>query len=269
MWKLVESLQSAFLTPKDGVGGDGEATSEAMVNPTVASPVLGNVDGERVVEKLKGYFSLGKSEIDKAVRADEWGLLEDALLHYRNANRILSEGVALPAMVESSRCLRAHTLRWFSTFELLTKLGFLGAFQIGGWSQAMETEDVQVEGQGRRKVANSGETSSRREHRSAGTHNHSDSCFLGFVGTDSAIMQSPWMILLLAFKWSHWNRDTCIWSGLFQLYHQGDRFHYWLNIHQCCFFCSIVKEARTERAYVKSLKWWIYGLFHLRSWGRT
>lgn len=73
------------------------------MNPTVASPVLGNVDGERVVEKLKGYFSLGKSEIDKAVRADEWGLLEDALLHYRNANRILSEGVALPAMVESSR----------------------------------------------------------------------------------------------------------------------------------------------------------------------
>jgi hypothetical protein len=38
-----------------------------------ASPVLGNVDGERVVEKLKGYFSLGKSEIDKAIRADEWG----------------------------------------------------------------------------------------------------------------------------------------------------------------------------------------------------
>ncbi|KAG0559507.1 hypothetical protein KC19_10G110500 [Ceratodon purpureus] len=87
MWKLVEAFQAAVL------GGKGE----------MASPVLGNVDGERVVGKLKGYFGLGKGEIDKAVRADEWGLVEDALLHYRNANRILSEGVALPAMVESSR----------------------------------------------------------------------------------------------------------------------------------------------------------------------
>ena len=59
------------------------------------------VNEERAVAKLKAYFSLGKSEINKAVRVDEWGLVDDALLHYRNADRILSEGTAA---VESSRC---------------------------------------------------------------------------------------------------------------------------------------------------------------------
>lgn len=105
MWKLVESFQTALLGPKlgDGEAGGASGIMENDRPNSSASPVLGNVDGERVVEKLKGYFSLGKSEIDKAVRADEWGLMEDALLHYRNAHRILSEGVALPAMVESSR----------------------------------------------------------------------------------------------------------------------------------------------------------------------
>lgn len=44
--------------------------------------VFGNVDGECVVEKLKGYFSLGKSEIDKVVWVDEWGFMEDVLLYY-------------------------------------------------------------------------------------------------------------------------------------------------------------------------------------------
>ncbi|KAG0613299.1 hypothetical protein M758_6G092400 [Ceratodon purpureus] len=117
MWKLVESLQAAVLGPKaegeggagagaggGGGGGGDEAMESSRGNqPAAASLVLGNVDGERVVGKLRGYFNLGKSEIDKAVRADEWGILEDALLHYRNADRILTEGVALPAMVESSR----------------------------------------------------------------------------------------------------------------------------------------------------------------------
>jgi hypothetical protein len=64
------------LGPKEGGDGEGATTSGVMENNNRgpgASPVLGNVDGERVVEKLKGYFSLGKSEIDKAIRADEWG----------------------------------------------------------------------------------------------------------------------------------------------------------------------------------------------------
>lgn len=110
MWKLLESLSTALLPSGDEQSsqqgsrrtGAGAGADAGMERGT--SLVLGNVDGERVVEKLKGYFSLGKNEIDKAVRADEWGLLADALHHYRSADRILSEGVSAPAAVESSRC---------------------------------------------------------------------------------------------------------------------------------------------------------------------
>lgn len=51
---------------------------------------------ERTAYKLKGYFDLAKEEIAKAVRAEEWGLPEDAGFHYQNAQRILSEAVSTP-----------------------------------------------------------------------------------------------------------------------------------------------------------------------------
>ncbi|KAJ6826009.1 uncharacterized protein M6B38_375020 [Iris pallida] len=38
-----------------------------------------SVVNERVALKLKGYFDLAKEEIDKAVRAEEWGLPDDAV----------------------------------------------------------------------------------------------------------------------------------------------------------------------------------------------
>lgn len=56
----------------------------------------GGVENERVAYKLKGYFDLAKEEIDKAVRAEEWGLIDDALLHYQYAQRILREAIATP-----------------------------------------------------------------------------------------------------------------------------------------------------------------------------
>lgn len=58
-----------------------------------ASPSIPN---ERVAYKLKGYFDLATQEIDKAVRAEEWGLIDDALLHYKNAQRILLEANSTP-----------------------------------------------------------------------------------------------------------------------------------------------------------------------------
>lgn len=57
------------------------------------------------MEKLKGYFSLGKGEIDKVVWVDEWGFLEDVLFYYSNVNWILLEGIVLLVMVEFSRCV--------------------------------------------------------------------------------------------------------------------------------------------------------------------
>lgn len=54
------------------------------------------VENERTAYKLKGYFDLAKEEIDKAVRAEEWGLIDDAILHYQNAQRILGEAFTTP-----------------------------------------------------------------------------------------------------------------------------------------------------------------------------
>ncbi|CAN4111644.1 unnamed protein product [Withania somnifera] len=51
---------------------------------------------ERTAYKLKGYFELAKEEIAKAVRAEEWGLTDDAISHYHNAQTILAEGISTP-----------------------------------------------------------------------------------------------------------------------------------------------------------------------------
>ncbi|XP_050386651.1 uncharacterized protein LOC126802969 [Argentina anserina] len=56
----------------------------------------GSVTNERVAYKLKGYFDLAKEEIAKAVRAEEWGLVEDAVAHYSSAQRILVEASSTP-----------------------------------------------------------------------------------------------------------------------------------------------------------------------------
>ncbi|KAG0460658.1 hypothetical protein HPP92_020553 [Vanilla planifolia] len=74
-----------------------QATSEVVME-------VPSVVNERVVLKLKGYFELAKEEIDKAVRAEEWGLMEEAITHYRNAQRVMLEAKAarLPAALSSS-----------------------------------------------------------------------------------------------------------------------------------------------------------------------
>lgn len=62
------------------------------------------VSNERYASKLKGYFDLSKEEIAKAVRAEEWGLIDDAILHYQNALRILAEAssTTVPSFISSS-----------------------------------------------------------------------------------------------------------------------------------------------------------------------
>ena len=44
--------------------------------------------------KLKGYFSLAKGEIDKALRAEEEDCVAEAMKHYRAAQTILIEGIS-------------------------------------------------------------------------------------------------------------------------------------------------------------------------------
>lgn len=55
-----------------------------------------SVSNERVAYKLRGYFDLAKDEIAKAVRAEEWGLVDDAIAHYNNAQRVLVEATSTP-----------------------------------------------------------------------------------------------------------------------------------------------------------------------------
>ncbi|KAI5345340.1 hypothetical protein L3X38_013217 [Prunus dulcis] len=42
------------------------------------------------------YFDLAKDEIAKAVWAEEWGLVDDAIAHYNNAQRVLVEATSTP-----------------------------------------------------------------------------------------------------------------------------------------------------------------------------
>ncbi|KAI8545265.1 hypothetical protein RHMOL_Rhmol07G0028000 [Rhododendron molle] len=55
-----------------------------------------SVSNERAAYKLKGYLDLATEEIAKAVRAEEWGLVDDAVAHYQNAQRILTEAYSTP-----------------------------------------------------------------------------------------------------------------------------------------------------------------------------
>nr|CAB3466838.1 unnamed protein product [Digitaria exilis] len=81
--------------------GGGSAPMDAAAG---AAPSPAAVVGERVAVKLRGYFELAKEEIEKAVRAEEWGLPDDAAAHYRNALRVMLEAKAarVPDAVSSS-----------------------------------------------------------------------------------------------------------------------------------------------------------------------
>ncbi|RID61355.1 hypothetical protein BRARA_E00511 [Brassica rapa] len=116
-------------------------TVESNHDPTVSSSSssassMNVIDGvpvsnERVAYKLKGYFDLAKEEIAKGVRAEEWGLRDDALLHYRNAQRIMSEATSTPSPSyissnekEKVRSYREKISKWQSQVsERLQALG--------------------------------------------------------------------------------------------------------------------------------------------------
>lgn len=94
---IIDSLSSIISTdsmPYESTQKPSSSTCQNMEG------IAGN---ERTAYKLKGYFDLAKGEIDKAVRAEEWGLVDDALIHYKNAQRILIEAssTATPSYIGS------------------------------------------------------------------------------------------------------------------------------------------------------------------------
>jgi spastin len=84
---IIDSFNSVF-SPQS-IDQNSSSSSSMEASPS-------SVSNERVAYKLKGYYDLATQEIDKAVRAEEWGLIDDAILHYRNAHRILLEANSTP-----------------------------------------------------------------------------------------------------------------------------------------------------------------------------
>ncbi|CAA7403645.1 unnamed protein product [Spirodela intermedia] len=100
-----DSFGSLLSGTDDGRPSSGESSrnsEEPAMDVVERGPSA--VVSERAVQKLKGYFELAKEEIDKAVRAEEWGLAEDAIAYYKNANRILIEAKStrVPYAIPSS-----------------------------------------------------------------------------------------------------------------------------------------------------------------------
>lgn len=84
---LIDSIGSILFDSEN----ESQLKPTSSYNQTTEGAVGTSVTNERIAYKLKGYFDLAKEEIAKAVRAEEWGLVDDAIVHYQNAQRILIE----------------------------------------------------------------------------------------------------------------------------------------------------------------------------------
>ncbi|XP_057980660.1 uncharacterized protein LOC131166275 isoform X2 [Malania oleifera] len=102
---VIDSLGAIFSN------SSADSSYESSLNPSFSDDrkmdgvVAGtSISNERIAYKLRGYFDLAKIEIDKAIRAEEWGLVDDAILHYKTAQRILMEAssISAPSFVSSS-----------------------------------------------------------------------------------------------------------------------------------------------------------------------
>lgn len=97
---LIDSIGSILFDSEN----ESQLKPTSSYNQTTEGAVGTSVTNERIAYKLKGYFDLAKEEIAKAVRAEEWGLVDDAIVHYQNAQRILIEASSTraPSFISSS-----------------------------------------------------------------------------------------------------------------------------------------------------------------------
>ncbi|XP_059651520.1 uncharacterized protein LOC132299087 isoform X2 [Cornus florida] len=108
---LVDSLGSVFSNSSSSY--DSQQNPNSSGNRTMDDVAGNSVSNERVAYKLKGYFDLAKDEIAKAVRAEEWVLVDDAIVHYQNAQRILIEAssTTVPSYISSSEREKVKSYR--------------------------------------------------------------------------------------------------------------------------------------------------------------
>ncbi|KAL2649329.1 hypothetical protein R1flu_017457 [Riccia fluitans] len=98
------AVEERYFKAEEQAMTDNES-SQAVRSISANSGLKNSHNSERAVEKLRGYFTLAKEEIDKGVRSEEWGLNADALAHYKNANRILIEGMGADVNVDPGNAL--------------------------------------------------------------------------------------------------------------------------------------------------------------------
>ncbi|OWM72906.1 spastin isoform X2 [Punica granatum] len=93
---LIDSLGSIFTDSGDDSQQHHPRNLDSPFMEAGGGIGVSPVSNERAAYKIKGYFDLAKEEIAKAVRAEEWGLVDDAIVHYKTAQRILTEGNSTP-----------------------------------------------------------------------------------------------------------------------------------------------------------------------------
>ncbi|RDX72538.1 Spastin [Mucuna pruriens] len=107
---IIDSFNSIFIPDNNNNYINTNSSSSSSDRMEAPPPSVSN---ERVAYKLKGYFDLATQEIAKGVRAEEWGLIDDALLHYRNAHSILVEAnsTPVPSYITSSEQQKVQSYR--------------------------------------------------------------------------------------------------------------------------------------------------------------
>ncbi|MED6160174.1 hypothetical protein PIB30_048843 [Stylosanthes scabra] len=111
---IIDSFNSVF-SSSDPSSSSPSSSQSHLDSTSMEAPSSSpsSVSNERVAFKLKGYYDLATQEIAKAVRAEEWGLVDDAILHYKNAHRILLEAhsTPVPSFITSSEQAKVQSYR--------------------------------------------------------------------------------------------------------------------------------------------------------------
>lgn len=112
---IIDSLGSIFSdsTSPDETQSSPKSSPNFSDNRTMDGVVGTGVSNQRIAYKLKGFYDLATEEIAKAVRAEEWGLVDDAIVHYKNAQRILIEAssTSTPSFISSSEQEKVKSYR--------------------------------------------------------------------------------------------------------------------------------------------------------------
>ncbi|KAI5084206.1 hypothetical protein GOP47_0001141 [Adiantum capillus-veneris] len=116
MWAL-EKLSSLVFSPPTEENHRNTKWMNEGQDPT-SSLVPYQTGKQRAEQKLKGYFSLAKAEIDKALHTEENGLTGEAIQHHKAAQLVLAEGLSvcrsLPAghVSETTNMYKEKMLKW-------------------------------------------------------------------------------------------------------------------------------------------------------------